>query len=76
MPLIRDEIRNFIRLWNIHTIRKQKNRPYGVFGMPFFLYHCPEDKGAQDYGHLPDETLLNELLAGLDDWGIYSMFSV
>ncbi|EED21282.1 hypothetical protein TSTA_085130 [Talaromyces stipitatus ATCC 10500] len=69
MPFIRDELYKFIRLWNVHTIRKQKNQPSGVFGKPFFLYHYPEDRDAHVYGLLPDDSLLNGLLE-TGDWNI------
>jgi hypothetical protein len=73
MPLIRAEILTFIRLWNVHTIRKLASRPNGVFGKPFFLYHFPEDRNAQDYGYISDETLLDGLISEFEDWGMISI---
>jgi len=70
MPLLRREICKFIRLWNVHDIRKQKERPGGVYGKPYFLYFHPEDHGVQDYGLIADENLVNELLDDMNDWGI------
>jgi len=70
MPLLRREICKFIRLWNVHDIRKQKERPGGVYGKPYFLYFHPEDRGVQDYGLTADENLVNELLDDMNDWGI------
>lgn len=34
LPQIHWEIRSFIRAWNAHTIRKQRNRPHVVVGIP------------------------------------------
>lgn len=70
MPLLRREISSFVQVLNVHPIRKQKERPNGVYGKPSFLYLYPEARGAEDYGVLPDENLLNELLNDMDDWGI------
>jgi hypothetical protein len=72
MPLIRNALCDFVRLWNVHSIRKQKNRPNGVSGKPFFLYFHPEKEGAEDYGLLPDRTLLDGLLEETGDWGMNS----
>jgi hypothetical protein len=49
MPILRTEIVNFVRLWNAHRIRKQRNRPNGVFGKPWMLYYHPEPP-IEDYG--------------------------
>ena len=34
LPQIHWEIGSFIRAWNAHTIRKQRNRPHAVVGIP------------------------------------------
>ncbi|KAI9882169.1 MAG: hypothetical protein M1823_006084, partial [Watsoniomyces obsoletus] len=41
MPTLRREIFNFVRLWNVHKIRKQPNRPNVVVGQPWKLYNYP-----------------------------------
>jgi len=42
MPIIRTEIYLYVRLWNMHLIRRQKNRPNAVIGKPNQLYACPK----------------------------------
>jgi hypothetical protein len=41
MPLIRQRIKSWVELWNIHTIRKQKNRPDAITGVPYMNYFHP-----------------------------------
>jgi hypothetical protein len=36
--MIREEIANFVELWNGHKIRMQKNCPHVVSGIPMDLY--------------------------------------
>ena len=43
MPLIREEISNFVDSWNNHKIRKQLNRINHPTGRPFLLYFHPPD---------------------------------
>lgn len=49
MPMIRTEIYSYVELWNVHRIRKQRNRPNSVAGKPYMLYHHPKED-VQDYG--------------------------
>ena len=59
-PIIRTEIYNFVRLWNNHRIRYQKNRPSLPTGKPSVLYFTPP-AGVQDFQYSPNHTLLGEL---------------
>lgn len=72
MPLLRREIYKFIRLQNIHDIQKQKERPDGVYGKPYFLYFHPEDHGIEDYSLTANKNLVNKLLDDIDGQGIVS----
>ncbi|KAE8378344.1 hypothetical protein BDV26DRAFT_304335 [Aspergillus bertholletiae] len=49
IPIIRQRIHAFVRLWNIHTIRRQSKRPHSVSGRPAQLYFFPSGD-IQDYG--------------------------
>ena len=69
MPLLRQEIHSFVRLWNIHTIRAQRNRPNAVTGQPWKLYHIPSNDTPQ-CGNTPDPTLLQSLQDDVKDWGL------
>lgn len=46
-PMIRDELAQFVRLWNGHTIRNQPNRPGVKAGIPADLYHIQD---TEDWG--------------------------
>jgi hypothetical protein len=48
MPVIRYDFNAFVRTWNGHKIRKQKNRPHVVSGIPYVLYHMPNPDTAID----------------------------
>ena len=50
MPLIREEIFNFVDSWNNHKIRKQRNRMNHPTGRPFMLYFHPPD-GVENFGY-------------------------
>jgi hypothetical protein len=41
LPVIQKELCEFVRLWNVHTIRPQRNRRNIVTGKPYMLYHHP-----------------------------------
>ena len=42
MPILRTEFTEFISLWNNHRIRKQKDRPHAIAGIPSVLYNYPQ----------------------------------
>ena len=44
MPMIREQIHDFVMAWNIHPIRRQKGRPYLIPGVPTMLYRGIFDK--------------------------------
>lgn len=68
MPIIRTEVAKFVDMWNHHSIRKQSDRPNGVFGKPFFIYGYPPE-GVSDYGQTPDPYLLSRLRNDTANWG-------
>ena len=68
MPLLRHEIFGFVRLWNIHTIRKQNNRPNSVTRQPWKLFHYPNS--AEQCGITPNCTFLQTLQDDIKDWGM------
>jgi len=68
MPIIRVEIQKFVKTWNSHPIRRQKNRPECIAGQPVDLYHWPPD-GTQEYGLPVDEELLHHLQQISNPWG-------
>ncbi|KAI1430451.1 hypothetical protein GGR50DRAFT_702102 [Xylaria sp. CBS 124048] len=47
MPIIRNEIAQFVQMWNGHRIRKQRTRQHVVPGIPYQLYNMPNP--AQGY---------------------------
>jgi hypothetical protein len=64
LPIIREQTEEFVRVWNIHLIRKQPNRPHIVPGQPFQNYMFSEQKGVRDYGIPINIDKLNELREG------------
>ncbi|KAL4789390.1 hypothetical protein BDV19DRAFT_397054 [Aspergillus venezuelensis] len=67
MPIISIQITSFVRSWNNHSIRKQRNRPHIVTGKPFINYHCPE-AGVQDHGIKFDPDLFKCLQEHVQAW--------
>lgn len=62
MPLIRNEVFHFIKIWNRHSIRPQKNRPKLPTGSPYLIYqYTPSlpEFDVQDYGLTPDPLGFN-----------------
>lgn len=68
LPIIREEIYEFVEIWNNHHIRHQPQRPYLPFGKPVVLYFTP---GAEvnDYSRTPDQQVLAQLQADVAAWG-------
>lgn len=60
IPILRREIFSFVRTWNAHSIRKQKNRPNAVVGRPVRLYYYPPDDTA-NFGIPYDTACLNDI---------------
>jgi hypothetical protein len=56
----------FVEDWNCHRIRKQKNRPNSVPGIPRFNYLHAE---VERYGFSIDEEFAKDLMADFEEWG-------
>ena len=69
IPILRDEIFSFVRTWNSHYIRKQKDRPYVIHGKPYMNYNHPPE-GVYNHGFSIDRELLKELQKDVEEWGI------
>ena len=69
MDIVRAQCFNYVKDWDYHTIRKQKNRPNSVTGKPFVLYYAPSD-GTKSYGHMVDQELVNSLLSTFTNHGM------
>lgn len=67
MPVLRVEI-TFVRNWNSHYIRKQKNRPFLVHGKPYMNYNYPGE-GIFNYGLEYDESLFHSIKNDVQEWG-------
>lgn len=68
MPVIRRQIRHFVDIWNVHRIRKQKNRPSVVHGQPWVNYNYPKEPAIQQ-GKKPDPELVRRLKEDISSWG-------
>jgi len=70
MPRVRHDFAEFVRLWNSHSIRKQRNRPHVVPGKPYVLYHQPCPDTATDCRLELGQERLQQLQAIVDMDGI------
>lgn len=68
MPLIRSATFAYKDLWNLHTIRKQPNRPNAISGQPYQLYHYPKPE-VKSYGRPIDQEFVSDLYKSFDEWG-------
>ena len=67
-PIIRREIFGFVRLWNVHRIRKQRQRPNSLSGQPVRLY-------IEDHRLQPNAELLQILQDDVAEWRKHVMTS-
>ncbi|KAL4956709.1 hypothetical protein BDW69DRAFT_70105, partial [Aspergillus filifer] len=67
MPIISIQITSFVRTWNNHSIRRQRNRPHLVTGKPFINYYCPE-ASVRDQGIEFNPELFKSLQDDVQDW--------
>ncbi|KAL4732819.1 hypothetical protein BDV11DRAFT_210668 [Aspergillus similis] len=67
MPILRVQVTSFVRTWNSHNIRKQRNRPHQVTGKPYMNYNCPA-AGVQDHGIKFNMELLESLQDDVREW--------
>ena len=72
MPLIREEIFNFVDSWNNHKIRKHRNRADHPTGRPFMLYFHPA-KSVESFGNKVEALSLQEIKSHVDDYGLYEL---
>jgi len=68
MPLVRAATFAYKDLWNLHTIRKQPNRPNAVSGQPYQLYHYPKPE-VKSYGRPINQEFVSDLYKSFDGWG-------
>ena len=71
MPVLRSEVQSFVQTWNVHRIRKQRQRPTVVHGKPYMNYHYPPD-GVEDHGIPVNAEAFYNLESAVQDWGKYS----
>lgn len=69
MPIIQAEVYGFVRLWNVHRIRKQPKRPNCVFGQPSTNYFYPKE-GIRNYALKPPSRLFSAMQKDVAEWGI------
>ena len=51
MEVLREELQNVARLWNLHRIRPSTRNRTSPPGRPYLLYHQPELTGGMDCKH-------------------------
>jgi hypothetical protein len=67
MPILRQELRDFVEDHNDHRIRADRSRPDHVHGRPNDLYR-DRPMGCV-HGFTPDPELLQNLQDSLQSWG-------
>ncbi|KAF6803443.1 hypothetical protein CPLU01_16117 [Colletotrichum plurivorum] len=72
MEVLDRDLRQFVRVWNNHRIRKQKSRPHVIPGIPYVLFHHPDQTESRDYGQVLTPELANEMqaLLGHEDFDL------
>ena len=60
MPLIREEVIDFVDSWNNHKVRKQRNRVNHPTGRPFMLYFHPPD-GMDNFRYKVEQSNLDHI---------------
>ena len=73
LPIIREEIYAFVRMWNAHSMRKQKGRPNVVVGRPNMLYWHPGDH-VENFGTPYDEQTWSAADRELGEWDVDAVF--
>lgn len=74
MPLIGNEVFNFVKIWNPRAIRPQKGCPKRPTGSPYLIcQYTPSfpEFNVQDYGLTPDPSVLIELAQDVKEFGKY-----
>jgi hypothetical protein len=67
MPIIRQEVQQFVRMWNDHPIRKQRGLANHIPGIPNKLDDQRSSSGER-FGFQLNQEILNELLHHTDDF--------
>jgi hypothetical protein len=61
MPIIRQEVHQFVQIWNDHPIRKQRGLANHIPGIPNKLYDQRLSSGER-FGFQPNREILDKLL--------------
>lgn len=72
MPIIRQRVQSWTDIWNIHPIRKQKNRPNLVTGKPIINYFdsdiCDPPVEDRKCPFDPESEAVQTLQRGIQEW--------
>ena len=69
IPILREEVYSYVKIWNSHRIRPQKGRPNIVTGKPYMLYHNPKSP-IVDYGSPYNADFLQSLKEEMPSWDV------
>ncbi|KAK6433424.1 hypothetical protein LTR95_010397 [Oleoguttula sp. CCFEE 5521] len=70
IPIIRNESLEFVKTWNHHRIRRQKDE-HIVHGRPYQLYNYPSQSGGVDCGVPVGQMLLAAIMNDVLGFGTY-----
>jgi hypothetical protein len=59
MPIVRANVAHYVKTWNLHKIRRQRNRPYLPSGTPLQMYNHPNT--GEQMAERPNGRVLDKL---------------
>jgi hypothetical protein len=71
MPIIRHQVETYVLDWNAHTIRKQRDKPHIISGVPNTIYAYPEE-GVHQYGEQPHQATFDQICQVVEDQSMYN----
>jgi hypothetical protein len=66
MPLVREAVYAYVKLWNHHSIQKQPNRLNAVTSQLYILYYYPLD-GVKSYKVFVDLNWISEIEQSIEE---------
>ncbi|KAJ5992803.1 hypothetical protein N7451_008527 [Penicillium sp. IBT 35674x] len=74
MPIICERVQSWTDIWNMHPIRKQKNRPHVVTGKPMINYFdsdtCDPPVEDRKWPFDPESEVIQTLQLGIQEWDL------
>jgi hypothetical protein len=75
MPIIRHQVETYVLDWNAHTIRKQREKPHIISGVPNTIHAYPEE-GVHQYGEAFHQPTYDRLYQLVEDQSTYKQVAL